>query len=373
MKKKGNDRNDTFMKRKNHNFNKKSAGSVLKGIAVMSVLALGMTGCGRMKNSSDAYVDDYDYGTEVSGDYGYSTDSNASAAAAEGIAEAYEDYEGAYDEASMTYENGSASGLQTIQEENQGAKLIRTVYISLDTEKFDDAITLVEEKTNQAGGYIQSSDLYDYSSGRTQDIVVRVPYEKVDEFLEGIDTCGTIIQKSDYTEDITLQYSDTETHIENLETQHERLLELLEQAESLEDIITLNERLTTIETELDSYKKQIRNYDNLVSYSTITINIREREYVTGTEDKTIGGRITSGLSETMYNIKTFFANLLVWFVVSLPVLLIVAVLVLILVLIIRAIIKKHKKKKAMKQQTGNSQTGNEQTAGAGEEAAEHEE
>lgn len=281
-------------------------------------------------------------------DIGYSADS------AEDIYE-YESMQNDYDmgvdevEAVVGYEDAEtdadgASGLQAVQQENSGAKLIRTVYLSLDTENFDDAVALVEQKTNQAGGYIQSSDLYDYSYGRSQDIVVRIPYEQVDEFLEGIDVYGTITQKSDYTEDITLQYSDTETHIESLETQHQRLLELMEQAESMEDIVTLNERLTAVETELDSYQKQIRNYDNLVNYSTISVSIQEQEYVTEIEDKTIGGRIASGLSQTMYNIKAFFSNLLVWFVVSLPVLLIVAVLIVIIIFIIKGMIKRCRKK-----------------------------
>lgn len=336
---------------KNHREHKISIGSVCKGIAIAAALTLGVTACGSMNNlsASDTITNDSGYkGDDYGYDYGYSTNSYDMTA---GAVEQSADYaEEVYYDEDGNYEMDGSSGLQTIQEENQGAKLIRTVYLSLDTENFEDVVTLVEQKTNQAGGYIQSSELYDYSYGRNQDIVVRIPYEKVDEFLDGIDVYGTITHKSDYIEDVTLQYSDVETHIENLETQHKRLLELLEQAENLEDIITLNEQLTTVETELDSYKKQIRNYDNLISYSTVSISIREQEYVTPTEDRTIGGRITSGLAETMYNLKTFFSNLLVWFVVSLPVLLIIAVIIVIIVIVIKAIVKKHKKKKTMKQQ-----------------------
>jgi hypothetical protein len=290
-----------------------------------------MDSAGEYDSYDGAYydVEDYDYGYDESYDYEMSDSVTAD-----------------YDEEYVS--EGQSSGLQTVQEENPGAKLIRSVSISFDTEQFDDAVTLVEQKTSQTGGYIQSSELYDYSYGRSQEIVVRVPYEKVDEFLDGIDAYGTITHKSDSVEDVTLQYSDVETRIENLETQHQRLLELLEQAEDLEDIIILNDKLTSVETQLDSYQKQIRNYDNLVNYSTITFSIQEREYVIQTEDRTIWGRITSGLSETMYNIGTFFSNLLVWFVVSLPVLLIIAVFIAVIVLIIRAIVKaiirKHKKK-----------------------------
>lgn len=329
---------------------RKSNGRIVKLSAVGAIVALSLAGCGSASPSRSYGASDNSYKSGMTA---------APAAAGDSY---YDDYydEYSYDdygyegELSMDMEemadsqsNGGQSS-SAAMEANQGAKLIRTVDISLETEQFDDAVRLIEQKTAEAGGYIQDSELYDYSSGmRNQVITVRVPYEKVDGFLAGIDEYATIRSKNDSTQDVTLQYADVETHIESLETQHKRLLELMAQAENIEDIITLNREITEVEAELNSYKKQIRNYDNLVSYSTITVSIKESAYISPVvEDTTLWSRMTSGLSDKMHDIGEFFSDLLVWFVVNLPIFLILAVIVVIHIVIIKLIIRGARKKRA---------------------------
>lgn len=328
-------------------------GNLIKLGAVGTVVAMSLAGCGSASSSWGSGAADNSYksgmgvATQAAGDGYY--DGDYYEYPSEDYS--YDDY--GYDEEYLEYEmtdsqtNGGQSS-SAAMEANQGAKLIRTVDISLETEQFDDAVRLIEQKTAEAGGYIQDSQLYDYSSGmRNQVITVRVPYEKVDGFLAGIDEYATIRSKSDTTQDVTLQYADVETHIESLETQHKRLLELMAQAENIEDIITLNREITEVEAELNSYKKQIRNYDNLVSYSTITVSIKESTYISPVvEDTTLWSRMTSGLSDKMHDIGEFFADLLVWFVVNLPIFLILAVIVVIHIVIIKLIIRGARKKRA---------------------------
>lgn len=323
--------------------------NVLKIVGATAIMLLGLTGCGSKQGDASIVSKDAVFNTEAymneyqSVDKGYSEEYFESDAAAGAV----EQEEGYYD-VDVTNEAVTQSGLDNIRKENEGAKLIRTVNLSINTEHFDDSVKLVEDKVDALGGYIEYSELYDYSYGRNQTIVIRIPYDKVDLFLDGVDAYGTIGHKSDNTEDVTLQYSDTESRIESLETQHKRLLELLEQAEDLENIIILNDRLTEVEWELDSYKKQIRNYDNLVRYSTISIDISEKEYIAPVEDETLWSRITSGFSNTMHNLGVFFSDLLVWLLASSPILVLLAIIVVLHIIIIKAIIRSCKKRNAKK-------------------------
>ena len=339
--------------------------NIVKAGAVFAAMALMMSGCGGNSAASDSsfnsYENSYSAGAQSAG-----ASKNGISYTSDAAAESYYDgdygYEMDYADNSMytpTADSagggaGSSKGT-SIQDQNPGAKLIRKVNITMDTEHFDDAALLVEDKTRQAGGYIQNSEISDYSGGRRAYIEVRVPYDQVDVFLSGIDEYGTIRSKNDSTQDITLQYADTEAHIENLETQHKRLLELLEKAENLEEIIILNEELTSVESELSSYKREIRNYDNLVSYSTISITINEQAYIAvEPEDDSLWGRMTSGLSDTMHNLQVLFSNLLVWFVVNLPIFLLLAVVIVLNVVVVKLIIKicdkKREKKRKLEQE-----------------------
>lgn len=229
-----------------------------------------------------------------------------------------------------------------------GAKLIRNIDLYLATTEFDSLVKSIKEKVNTYNGYIQSSDLRTYST-RYQDIVVRIPYKNVDLFLSGIEEFSTIESISDETIDITLQYADITTRIENLEQQHTRLLELLETATDLSYIIQLEERLTEVETELDSFKLEIKNYDNLVNYSTIRIHIDETKYISPVEDETIFGRIKSGLSNNLYEIKENAIDLFVYIIVNIPNI-IISIIYLVILIFIFKIIRKYIRKIRIKKE-----------------------
>ena len=74
---------------------------------------------------------------------------------------------------------------------------------------------------------------------------------------------------------MTLDYVDVESRKKMLETEQQRLLELLETAESLDDILTIESRLTEVQYELDSKESQLRTYDNQIDYSTVYLDIDE--------------------------------------------------------------------------------------------------
>ncbi len=338
------------------------------GIAACFIMFVGLSGgvflLGKMSrsSSSDSYKDyggslsyeDWSSAKQAAGDYGdyeemyeYPEAEDYSNEGASYATESYEDYD---TELSSNGEGLGNGGTASNLKASDGTKLIRTVSMTIETQQYDELLQQIKDRTNEAGGYIQSSNSGNGYYGRNAYVEVRVPYDKVDAFLENIGNYGTVKSTNDNTEDVSLQYSDTEAHIANLKTQHERILALMENATELEDIITLNQELTRIESELDSYQKTIRNYDNLVSYSTISIDITETSYSTpAVEDDSIGSRIASGLSDTMHNLATLFGDLLVWFVVNLPIFIIFlgipAIICLIIFLIVRANIKKSRAKK----------------------------
>jgi hypothetical protein len=78
--------------------------------------------------------------------------------------------------------------------------------------------------------------------------------------------------------------------------------------------------LSDVRYELQNYQTQLRTYDNLVEYSTVTLNISEVDRITPvTEEKrSVWDRIRIGFGDTMYDIGEGLQNFLVWFIVNLP-------------------------------------------------------
>jgi large-conductance mechanosensitive channel len=159
-----------------------------------------------------------------------------------------------------------------------------------------------------------------------------------------------MVSQSESAEDITLQYTDTESRIASLKTEQERLLALLDKADTLENIITLEDRLTEVRYELENYESQRKVYDDLVTYSTVTITLEEVTYTVEVDDSTIFSRIKTGLEKSFRDIRNDLANFLVGFIVALPYLVIWAIIIFVIVWIIKKIIKRRKAKKAAKQE-----------------------
>ena len=81
-----------------------------------------------------------------------------------------------------------------------------------------------------------------------------------------------------------------------------------------------------------------------MDYSTVYLDVQEVRNLSGTNATTIPERISNGLSNTLYGIKVFFENLLVFLVVNLPVFLLLAVVILLIIWVLRLIRRKRSQK-----------------------------
>ncbi len=109
----------------------------------------------------------------------------------------------------------------------------------------------------------------------------------------------------------------------------DRLLEFLGRAETVEEIIALEERLSEVRYQLESMESQLRTMDNLIEYSTVKINISEvRELtVVKEEEPTAWERIAEGFLKSLSNIGNGIEEAGIWFLVNIPYLLIWAVII----------------------------------------------
>lgn len=251
--------------------------------------------------------------------------------------------------------NSSAITVDAAAQSND--KIIRRFFLEVETQEFDSLITIIDSEIDRLAGYVESSDIsgkriYYSEEARYASIVVRVPKDKADEFVNSVKEKSNVVSKQESTENVTLAYTDIESRKKSLEIEQERLFVILEKADNLENIITLESRLSDIRYELQNYESQLRTYDNQVEYSTVTLSIQEVERMTPSseEKKTVADRINNGFSNTIYNISEGLKNFVVWFVVNLPYLLIWVGIIAVIALIVRKFLKKSSAKKVMPQQ-----------------------
>ena len=295
------------------------------------VLILGLTACGSSKAPAEnmAYDAPMEMAPAATAAPGLMTDSNS--------------------------ESGSAANLPNDR------KLIRTISIEAETE---DLATLTDALTARIAGlsgYVESKNLRNGSaySGyirRTLTMTVRIPADKADEFVAQVSENSNIVSSTESIDDVTLQYVDTESHVKALETEQDRLLALLEKADNLKDILTLEERLTKVRYELERYASYLRTLDNQVTYATIHLSVTEvKEYTPVIEEEpTVWQRIATGFSRSLKDIGEGFTDFFVWFTVNSPYLLIWGAIITVIVLILRKrghLPKRMRKRKQPKEPT----------------------
>jgi hypothetical protein len=233
--------------------------------------------------------------------------------------------------------------------ETTGRKLIRTVTMELQTLEFDTFTEQIDAMVTDLGGYVQSSSfngnsIYS-SSDRNVGYTLRIPADKLDAFLEQIGGMANVTYRNEETQDVTLDYVDIEAHKESLQTEYDRLIELLAMAENVDAIVTLEARLSEVRYQIESYESQLRMYDNQVDYSTVYLTIDEVQRETQVEEGTVWDRISTRLSDNFYQIGQDFENFTVWFVSSLPYIVIWAVIIAVLALAVSGILRGSRKRR----------------------------
>ncbi|MDE5931314.1 MAG: DUF4349 domain-containing protein, partial [Lachnospiraceae bacterium] len=121
-------------------------------------------------------------------------------------------------------------------------------------------------------------------------------------------------------------------------------------AETVEDIIAMEQRLSEVRYELENMESQLRTLNNQIDYSTININIQEVRRLTPVEEKTAWDKMKNGFVNSIYRIGDDIENGFIGFVSNIPYLIIWVVIIGIVFLIVRRIFKKRKQKKTAKEQ-----------------------
>ena len=334
-----------LMKRKMRK-TKMRTGLCLTGLLLSAAL---LTGCGSSGGSRNMYSEmAYDEG-------GYAaTDTAAPAAGADMLYEnaASEEY---YEE-EITKDETAPQAKPEEAPKSDGRKLIKTVDLYAETENYDALLAGLDEQIAELGGYVEyqyqynGSSYSNYDETRNAQLSVRIPVKRLDEFIRKVGEQSNITNKEERVEDVTLRYVDLESRKKALVIEQDRLLELLEKAETVEDIIAIEQRLSEVRYELENMESQLRTLNNQIDYSTVNISIQEVRRLTPTEEKTVWDRMKNGFVKSIYRIGDDMENGFISFVINIPYIIIWIIVIAVVLLVVRFFLKRRRCRKAAEEQ-----------------------
>ncbi|MEG2213930.1 MAG: DUF4349 domain-containing protein, partial [Clostridiales bacterium] len=154
-------------------------------------------------------------------------------------------------------------------------KIIKDVHLRLEVEDFNVAYQKLSDMAVKFGGYTVSGQVYNNVNAIADSgyVELRVDAASLDTVLAAIAEIGQISEQNFSTDDVTSEYYDIQSRLDQYRAQEERLMELYQEADTITDLIQLEQELTRVQVEVDSLEGSIRYYDQMTALSLVAVDI----------------------------------------------------------------------------------------------------
>lgn len=219
-----------------------------------------------------------------------------------------------------------------------GEKLVYSGALTIQTRSYSDSAAQLRNRVREFGGIIENENEYtdggyytynDENARWTLYMTVRIPTERFEEFMSGSSDIGNVVSRSSSAVNISKRYNDVSAQIEALEKQQKRLLEMMDSAVTIEDMIAVEDRLSDVQYELNMLKTDRESMDTDVAYSTVNVTLQEVKVYTELSDSfftKLSNRFVNGFA----GFANHMAELILGIVYLLPYILLILAVILIL-------------------------------------------
>lgn len=331
--------------------------AALSGVILLALL----TGCGRIgygvQKANDAAAAPGMSASAESGAYKWSAAQNEAY---------YEPESGGFWENEPTAasydQSGGISGTPAGDHDRADTydKIIYSGSANVETIRFEETINRIYEMIDRYQGFLESSyitgrdynsQFYDRYSYRNAQFVIRVPRESFSAMRGDLDQLGSVTYSSVEAQNITTAYRDTESRLNAYRVEESRLLEMLNKAEYVEDMLNIEDRLSNVRYQIESLATALTNWDSKVNYSTLSLDVQEVKELTIEKPiaRTFGEDLRDGIQTSFEWLGQAGKDVLLFVASALPLLVIPAVLIVIIALVIRHNRRKKRKNPALQQ------------------------
>ncbi|MFE6813010.1 DUF4349 domain-containing protein [Streptomyces sp. NPDC057677] len=237
--------------------------------AALLTAALVLTGCGAGGTAGDSKRD---LSAEAPAD--------AKGAAERGAADGYAGSGGEQASAAPSAAPSKAAAQQHV---------IRTASLSVEVGDVTKALVTARDVTAGAGGRVENESTERLDDGYvTSRVVLRVPQERYDSVLTALAGTGKLLARKADAKDVTEQVVDVESRIATQRASVARVRALMERAEKLTDVVTLEGELSRRQADLESLLAQQSSLRDRTSLATITLELSQKEKPRAEEDEDDG-------------------------------------------------------------------------------------
>ena len=180
----------------------------------------------------------------------------------------------------------------------------------------------ISEKAQQVatalGGDVMGLSQGGTKDDRTANLVLRVPSDRFNEALRqlrGLDV--EVVSSNVDGKDVTEQFVDLKARLAAKQSEEQRYLALLARADKIDDILKIDQALTSVRTQVEQLTGQINSIAQRTKFSTITVSISPASAVITVDPKPVwdpSRTVTAALASLALLLRGV-ADLAIWLLV----------------------------------------------------------
>jgi hypothetical protein len=157
--------------------------------------------------------------------------------------------------------------------------LITSASIRLIVQDPVETLKTIEDYLVSIGGYVINGNSTRLLNGQGTEIpqsrlTVRIPSERFDEAMIRIKAMAVRVEvETVYGQDVTDQFTDMSTNLKNLESAEAQLREIMDKAETSDEVLRVFSELTRIRGEIELIKGRMQQISGEVAYSALAIEL----------------------------------------------------------------------------------------------------
>ena len=213
--------------------------------------------------------------------------------------------------------------------------VIQTADVELHTEYFDDIEAALRQMAPAANGFVESAMSTTHGQRRFT-IVMRVPAASFEAVLRQIEDLAYVRVLNQWAQDVTDQFYDMAGNYNIRRLEEERILALIEEAETVQELLALEQRLSNTRLVIERYLAQLNNMAGQIAYSTITVTLRDvSERPSDALAPTLGDRVGGAFGDSVGGTVRAVQNIIVFMAGAIVPLTLLGLIVIVVLFIVR--------------------------------------
>ena len=152
--------------------------------------------------------------------------------------------------------------------------IIKNGEMSLVVEDVGIAVDRVTQIAIDNGGYVLSSQSWNTGENVGATLTIAVQAASFETALRRLREIAVEVRTESATgQDVSAEYVDLESRLRNLEATRDRVRTFLDQAGDVEEALSVNDELSSIEAEIEQVKGRMNYLTGRAAFSTITVDL----------------------------------------------------------------------------------------------------